>query len=520
MNANLQMLLDDLDRAETLGADQRVVCARRTQWLISATDEDVAELLAALLQRSPPKAGSATDKLLSTALSQLVQRQRVARQSTSAQAAGLVGTHSHITLLHQHLGQGSQARSQLLAMLSTAGQQRGLVEFADLIATDPPPLANDVAIVFAPLFQRKDYDPSALFPRLLDGLAHPSVAGAILDLANFVAREQLMPHHPAAQRTAQLVALLGGVVERLGRLEERPDESGDAPHKLSEMISESVALAVSLCDALGLIGDRSVTGKLYQTLELSHRRLRAEAAAALAKLGEEAGVEALVQLAAEPVARLRVLAYAEELGVLDRIEPQFASPVARAEAELALALSEPTLMGLPPSRCELFDQRTQFWPGYDEPIDCYLFRYTYQLGQSLYSNIGIAGPLAYTFTADMADLPPDDIYAAFAGWQAEHEEIQEQEVAGLSDAQRIEVARLQRRLRDAAYDDIEPLTLGSFFGQRVLVAAARREGAAGLAVVDANDIYWYPARKSLRPLGPREAYCIYKGRKLLRTFNP
>ena len=38
-------------------------------------------------------------------------------------------------------------------------------------------------------------------------------------------------------------------------------------------------------DALALIGDRSVTGKLYQALELGHRHVRAEAASALAPSG-------------------------------------------------------------------------------------------------------------------------------------------------------------------------------------------------------------------------------------------
>ncbi len=520
MNANLQTLLDDLDRAETLNADQRVVCARRTQWLIGASHGNVNELLDALTQRAPPKANGAADKMLAAVLSHLVQRQRVGKQNESLHAERPEEAIGRIALLYKHLGSGSRARNQLLAALSAANERPALVEFAAIMACDPPRDGNDVAVVLSPLFQRKDYDPSALFPRLLDGLAHPMAAGAILDLANFVTREQLVPRHPAAERTLQLSALLGGLVARLGQWEERPDEVSDAPQHVSEKIAEGIALAVSLCDALALIGDRSVTGKLYQALQLGHRRLRTEAAAALAKLGEEAGVATLVQLAAEPVARLRVLAYAEELGVLDRLDPQFITPVARAEAELALALSEPALMGLPPSYCELVDQRTQYWPGYDEPIECYLFRYTYQFGPSSYSNIGIAGPLAHTFTADIADLPPDDIYAAFAGWQAEHEDILEQEVVHVTDAQRVEVARLERRLRDAAYEDVEPLTLGHFFGERVLVATARREGTVGLAVVDANDIYWYPTGKSSHPLGPREAYCIYKGRKLLRTFNP
>ena len=52
---------------------------------------------------------------------------------------------------------------------------------------------------------------------------------------------------------------------------------------------DGVGLAVALCDALAQIGNKEAIGKLYQAMDLSHRRLRTEAAAALAKLGEEAG---------------------------------------------------------------------------------------------------------------------------------------------------------------------------------------------------------------------------------------
>lgn len=387
------------------------------------------------------------------------------------------------------------------------------------LATNPPVHPNDVALAFRPLFQRLDYDVAAVFPELFGGLSHPSVAAAILDLANHLTRKDRVAHHPAADRTEQLITLLGGLADRLGRLEEQPFESGQSAAELSAQVSESVSLSVALCDALALIGDQAAIGKLYRALELEHRRLRAEAAAALAKLGEEAGLAALLALAAEPVARLRVLAYAEELGALDKVDPKFSTPAARAEAELAVWLAEPTQFGLPPKECELVDSRTQYWPGFDEPVECFLFRYSYELGDTRFGNIGIAGPVSHAFIADLADLPPDDIYAAYAGWQAEHEEIRETEVDLIPSHQRSEVARLERRLRDAGYQELASLTLGSFFGDKVLVAKANWEGAEGLAVVDAKDILWKPIGPSRRPLGPAEVYCIYKGRRLLRTFN-
>jgi hypothetical protein len=231
-----------------------------------------------------------------------------------------------------------------------------------------------------------------------------------------------------------------------------------------------------------------------------------------------------MKLAEEPVARLRVLEYARELGLADQIDPQWQTPQARAEAELAVWLAEPTQFGIPPASLELFDQRRQYWPGYDEQVECFLFRFIYVVGvrdegQRSLANIGIAGPLVHAFLADLADLPPDDIYAAYAGWQAEHDEIRQYDVARLSRSEKLEVQRLARRLHDAGYAAIEPQLMGYFFGDKALVATAELSGVPGVAVADFAEIAFFPRRHSRRPLGPQESYAIYKGRKLLKSFN-
>jgi hypothetical protein len=394
-----------------------------------------------------------------------------------------------------------------------------LTALGQLMGEDPPDDASAVAWIFAPLFQNTDYDPRLLFPQILDGLKCPSVAGVVLDLANYLTRQRLVSQHPGTERLDELLTLLGGLVGRLGRLESSSPDETETPEKLNKKVSDGVGLAVSLCDAVALIGDQSAVGKLYQAMDLGHRRLRAEAAAALARLGENAGVEALVDLAAEPVVRLRVLAYCEELGVLENVDAKYTTAQSQAEAELALWLAQPAQMGIPPTKCELVDQRTQYWPGYDDPVDCFLFRFTYKIGDVEFSNIGIAGPLTHAFGADFSDLPPVDIYAAFAGWHAEHEEIFEVDVDRLNDLQRTDVVRLERRLRDEGCDAIQPVTLGFFLGDRLLVAKAMRDGIPGVAVVDDVQLHWYPLGVNRRPLGSQEAYCIHKGRKLLQTFN-
>ncbi len=92
---------------------------------------------------------------------------------------------------------------------------------------------------------------------------------------------------------------------------------------------------------------------------------------------------------------------------------------------VAVELAQPTFFGIPPAELKLVDSRTQFWPGYETPVHCYLFRYAYRFGDGQYSNVAIAGPLVHAFAADLSDLPPDDIYAVYAGWHVEHESIYE-----------------------------------------------------------------------------------------------
>jgi hypothetical protein len=317
--------------------------------------------------------------------------------------------------------------------------------------------------------------------------------------------------------------LLGQLVERLHLFEQRVcsgESLADQMASDQRQVAEGLALTVALCDALALIGDRQVVGKLYRAMELGHRHVRAEAASALARLGEEAGKKELMALAAEPIVRLRVLAYAEELGALDEVAAEYRSPVARAEAELVLWLADPAQFGMPPQQVDLLDSRQQFWPGYDEPIDCYLFRYTYRLPRGELSNVAIAGPLIHGFAADFTDVPVADIYAAFAGWQAEHDEIVEFEADRLPAEHRPQAEAIEGRLQHAGYDSIQIRHYGLFFGRLVLVATAVHHGNFGSVVSDSDQSFWCPQAEGPWPLGPDEAYNMYKGRRLLETFNP
>ncbi|HTN75677.1 MAG TPA: HEAT repeat domain-containing protein [Pirellulaceae bacterium] len=519
MNNTLQALLDSLTQSAPQSSAERDAHLRSTTALRSATDDDVNAMLAALAALDSAEQQRALP-LITAIVEQLAQRARLLARERGPIALSTVDR-QRIAKLYNDLQSTSRVAWALLGWLAALRSAPALTLFVELLVASPPADSPQLVAVLGPLFQRLDYDAGALFPALLDALAHKHLASAVLDLANYLTREKMLPQHPAQLRGKELQQLLGALVQRLGAVEEEPDAAGRSAAAVGAMIAESLPLAVSLCDALSLLGDREATGKLYQAMELKHRRLRTEAAAALARLGEKAGVDILIELASEPVARLRVLAYAQELNFLERIDEAYTSEAAQAEAQLALWLAQPAQFGIPPTQLELIDERELYWPGYDEPVDCFLFRFRYDLGQASYANIGIAGPLEHAFGADLADLPPDDIYAAFAGWHVEHEELREYDATHLNDAQQLEVTRLERRLHDFGLEEITPHTLALFFGERVLVAPARREGLSGIGIAtSAGEAIWFPLGSVQRPIGPREAYCIFKGRRLLRTFNP
>lgn len=488
-------------------------------WLATAPAVEVTELLEALARREFIRDDSPRDAGLAVIFRQLAARLR--SQSPRGDREHLEDVQlAALKSIYARLPEAYQSRAYLLQVLAIARDSNALAALAELFVAAPLRGSEETAIALSPLMQYRDYDPGALFPRLLDAISQPATAAAVLDLANFVTREQIVDTHPAAERTTTLIGLLGKLAEQLGVIEEKRDQPKAATADLARQVEDGVALAVALCDALAQIGDPAAIGKLYQVSELAHRRLRTEAAAALATLGEEAGEKTLLELVTEPVTRLRVLAYAEELGLLDRIDPEQMSAAARAESELALWLAQPSQLGFPPTSLELLDERSQYWPGYDEPVDCFLFRFRYQFGDAEYANIAIVGPITHAFLADFEEIPHSDIYAAFAGWQAEHEEIYEVDLADWDEGLVYEAERLEPILHDAGYEAVQMIRLGFFLGEKALVARATKDGQPCIAVADVHDVFSYRADTGQRAIGPNEAYAIYKGRKLLRTFNP
>lgn len=410
-------------------------------------------------------------------------------------------------------------RHLLLQLLTLARSRESLEVLSEILEEHPPTDWIGAAQMISPLMQHDDWPVDALFPAILQGLAEPALAASLLDLANYLVRQERVDTHPAAEMTDALGELLGQVASRLAFFEENPRAFGDDVPTVQKRLGEAVSLAVSLCDSLALIGDESVIGKLNQTVSLRHRRVQCEAAGALAKLGDPEGQERLIELASDPAARLRAIAYADELGFGDEIDEQYRTTDATAEAEMALWLSQPHQMGVPPTHVEVAASRRLLWPSFDDPIDVTLVRFEYNMGASSYSNIGMTGPTVYTMACDLADMPIDDIFAIYAGWHVDHPDIFSVPAGALNDAQTRTMETFQQHLQHLGYEDLKPALLGLFLEERTGVFTATREETQCVVATDGLETIDHAIAGRSRPIEATDLFNLYKGRKMLRTFN-
>ena len=420
-------------------------------------------------------------------------------------------------------------RNQILGTLASMHNEIAYKVWCDLVCENPPLDRVTIPIAFTELLTPNRQLPAWFYEQLIaHATKHVSVAPAIFDLMNYGSRTHDLDSHPASSRVGELRGLLGNLVGQMSKIEEGTLPADVEPAKIAEIIGDSVALIVSLCDALAIMKDEQSIGKFHQAMGLKHRRIQTEAAAALMVLGDEAGKETLLKLAEHPVARLRVLAYARELDFENDISLEHRGDIALAESHLAMWLAEPTQMGVAPTKMHLVDNRELNWPSYEHPMQCYLFRFAYGDEETGYSNIGISGPLTHAFPADIKHLSVQDMYAAFAGWQTIHEEIFNVPIVRARDVLSAEAQKLERRLDEQDFSEATPIALTSFFGQYALVVQAVQDNESGFAIVDENGVDWIDATDTHESENTAEdrridwqlALDIWRGRKLLANFNP
>lgn len=427
-------------------------------------------------------------------------------QIETVEAALPIGTPNQYLLTH------------LLAMIRSADS---LAKLIAILRQRAPQKWFEAAQVLSPLMQHDDWPVGAFYPQALDLIEHPSMASPVLDLANYLYRKgRCGDQHPAASWLPTLNVLLGEISGRLSKFEEDPRTFGDDVDTVQARLGEAVALAVSLCDTVGLIGDEASIGKLNQTVELKHRRVQCEAAGALAKLGDQTGRARLIELTKDPAARLRAIHYADELGLDDLVPEDMRTDRATAESEVSLWLTQPQQMGVPPTGVEVVDQRRMLWPSFNDPVDVFLVRFEYNFGERVYSNVAITGPVTFAMSADVADFAMTDIYAIYAGWHAEHDDIFAVAAEQLNDAQQRVMHGLQRHLEINGYESLTPSLLGFFLDETAGVFMANRDGKPCAVVTDGLETIDHPVAGRMRPITPGDLFNLYKGRKMLRTFNP
>jgi hypothetical protein len=487
-------------------------------WFSGCEHHELSELVGALQQQEPPLPTDPEETNWGRLFEHMLQRQRT---DLAAEQSMIAPSLKELSELYEFLGPASRVRHLLLALLAQRSDSLSIEELLSLLIESPPIEVSGVAIALSPFLQ-SDTDWDLLFPRLFQALSHPVAASAILDLSNFITRQGKVPQHPAVGLVDQLEQLLKGVVNQLASIEDgsiTKTAVNLTPEDIASQVNEGIALASALCDAIALIGDIDKTAALFQAMDLAHRRIQAEAAAALVRLGVEAGSQRLGGLAEEPSVRLRVLAYAEELGVLSEIASQHQSLEARSEGTLALHLAEPHVMGLPPTKLEIYDHSQRHWPGFEEAQDCFLFKYEYSLGGEPFCNIGIGAPEVLSSGTDLTRFSVDDLYAYFAGKIVSHTDIFEMSADDLDSQAQVKATRYQQLLREAGYEEVSPITFGFFFEHQALAVTARKGDQFGVGVIDDTGILWFAHTSMERAMTADDAYYIYKGGKLFESFE-
>jgi hypothetical protein len=509
-----------------------------TSWLHGANDEsgalqrglaeavrqadaaDLQELSEAILQE--PDLITKHPSRMRAVLQCMAARVLAARASNSEAFAEDFGFVSEEILrqLYQLTNQvDAIGSSHALQCLAAQGDDGSLATLAEILHSDPPGTWQAVGISLSPLWSQDSSRLGYFFACMENADMQVSVLPVVLDLANHSVRCRKLNSHPFASNEPGLRRLLADVVVRLEKMEKDPGRFGNEVEQVQRVIGEGVSLTISLCDALGWIGQPDSISVLVDAMELSHRRLQVEAAAALVRLGDPRGKQRMLALAADPAARRRVVQYAEELEFAGEIDEQYRTAESLAESELVAWLASPEQFGLPPKQTICVDRRTLYWPGYEEPRDCYLFQYHYQFPDGDFTNFGIAGPLTHTFSVSLNGLDLEDVYAAFAGWHAEHEEIYEVPMQRLNELQRRESERLETAFQREGFQMETPIALTYLLGEPALLAHINREGQALVGITDGNEVTCYAQDEARVAGSPELVLAIFRGRKLLRAFN-
>ena len=204
LNDVWNQLLADLPRYGALSAERRAAIGETLRETELGDTEAVDEFLAVL--GGEPPAADGREQVLALFLQHSVQPW-LQREPESALPPDAVRR-----LVAWYQAAGCEAlRLPILRTLAIDGYPAAAGALAELVAADPPADDRQSLLALVPLFQPRTQPlagAAALFPRLLDAVSSPVLAPAVLDLANFLSRREVLPEHPAKARAVEFSGLL------------------------------------------------------------------------------------------------------------------------------------------------------------------------------------------------------------------------------------------------------------------------------------------------------------------------
>ncbi|HYO67290.1 MAG TPA: hypothetical protein VEU33_14535 [Archangium sp.] len=290
------------------------------------------------------------------------------------------------------------AASDLLFVLKIFAMYRGEEPLQRIIDAARLPLAPDSymwSVVLSALVKAEKEAATRVAAALREPLPPGSIAVALLDMANTLAREHGVTSHPFD--TAQGRELL-----RAFLTDEDPDH---------------FSYAHSAAASLPFLTD----SREFFTLAQEHAdvAVRMEAAWAAAWGGDALAVARLQDWSRDPKTRKRAVTYLKELGHPPAPLPKEERLRLDAMAEMSDWLEHPSEFGRPPDHLEVYDHRRLFWPPTKDERDVWLLRYRYEDEEGApEEGVGMVGSDTFAlFGETTAEMPPEDIYALHCVWE-------------------------------------------------------------------------------------------------------
>lgn len=208
-----------------------------------------------------------------------------------------------------------------------------------------------------------------------------------------------------------------------GHLKEHPFA---APHGIAALESclldqneERFSHAVSACTALPFLRPEDRDRLLKLASEHPDAHVRIETAWVSAKIGNPAGLNALIEFARDARYSSRATAYMKELGLESHIPAEVMEPDFVARAEMSQWLAHPSEMGRPPDDLTLVDSRELNWPPCGDRRRLWVFRYRYEDGNDgPDEGYCMTGSVTWAmFGRNTLDLTIEDVYGLHCAWE-------------------------------------------------------------------------------------------------------